>query len=56
MSYWIPCQNCGIELPSDWSWYVCDKCGFRVVIRVWVAIKAHIHRAVLSVANVHLVT
>ncbi len=30
MSYWIPCQNCGKELPSDWSWYVCDKCGFRV--------------------------
>ena len=30
MSYWIPCQNCGKELPSDWSWYVYDKCGFRV--------------------------
>lgn len=30
MSYWISCQHCGRELPSEWSWYVCDKCGFRV--------------------------
>ena len=26
----IPCQNCGREYPSDWRWYVCDKCGFRI--------------------------
>lgn len=27
---WIPCQHCGNELPVDWNWFVCDKCGFRV--------------------------
>ena len=30
MSFLIPCQYCGKELPTSWSWYVCDKCGFRV--------------------------
>ena len=30
MSYLIPCQNCGKELPDTFMWYVCDKCGFRV--------------------------
>ena len=28
----IPCQNCGKEYPSDWRWYICDKCGFAVRI------------------------
>ena len=27
---WIPCMNCGKELPADWSWWVCDTCGYRV--------------------------
>lgn len=30
MSYLIPCQNCGHEYPSEFNWFVCDKCGFRV--------------------------
>ncbi len=30
MSFLIPCHHCGKELPTDWRWYVCDKCGFRV--------------------------
>ena len=30
MSYLIPCQCCGKEYPTNWSWFVCDKCGFRV--------------------------
>ena len=30
MSYLIPCQHCGKELPTNWSWFICDKCGFRV--------------------------
>ena len=29
-SFLIPCQNCGKEYPQNWSWVVCDKCGFRV--------------------------
>lgn len=27
---WIPCQCCGQEYGSGFSWYVCDTCGFRV--------------------------
>ena len=27
---WIPCQCCGKQLPQDWTWYVCDTCGYRV--------------------------
>ena len=30
MSYLIPCQHCSKELPNNWSWFICDKCGFRV--------------------------
>lgn len=30
MSYLIPCQHCGKVLPTNWSWFICDKCGFRV--------------------------
>ena len=26
----IPCMCCGRELPDNWSWWVCDKCGYRV--------------------------
>lgn len=26
----IPCQCCGKQLPTDWNWFVCDKCGYRV--------------------------
>lgn len=26
----ISCQNCGREYPSNWHWYTCDKCGFRI--------------------------
>ena len=26
----IPCMCCGRELPDDWSWWVCDTCGYRV--------------------------
>ena len=26
----IPCMCCGKELPDDWSWWVCDTCGYRV--------------------------
>ena len=30
MAY-IPCQNCGKEYDASmWSWYICDKCGFRI--------------------------
>lgn len=28
--YQISCQNCGKQLPQNWNWYVCNKCGFRV--------------------------
>ena len=30
MSFNIPCENCGKELPQTWHWYKCDKCGFRI--------------------------
>jgi hypothetical protein len=30
MSFLIPCHHCGKELPTNWTWFVCDKCGFRV--------------------------
>jgi len=26
----LPCQCCGKELPEEWNWYVCDKCGYRI--------------------------
>lgn len=26
----IPCQCCGKQLPQDWTWFVCDTCGYRV--------------------------
>lgn len=26
----IPCQCCGNQLPPNWLWWVCNKCGFRV--------------------------
>ena len=26
----IPCQCCGKEYPVDWTWYVCNTCGYRV--------------------------
>jgi hypothetical protein len=26
----IPCMCCGRELPDNWSWWVCDTCGYRV--------------------------
>jgi hypothetical protein len=26
----IPCQSCRKELPTNWNWFVCNKCGFRV--------------------------
>ena len=29
---WIPCQCCGREYPQTWSWYVCDKCGYRICV------------------------
>ncbi len=29
----IPCQCCGREFPpTNWSWYVCDKCGYRICL------------------------
>ena len=30
MAYLIPCQNCGKEYIGSWSWFICDKCGYRV--------------------------
>ena len=30
MTVYIPCQNCHKEYSSDWRWYICDKCGFRI--------------------------
>lgn len=26
----IPCHCCGREFPSNLTWYVCDKCGYRI--------------------------
>ena len=26
----LPCQYCGNQLPTNWMWWVCNKCGFRV--------------------------
>ncbi len=26
----IPCQNCGKDKPKSVSWYICDKCAFRI--------------------------
>ena len=56
MSYWIPCQNCGKELPSDWSWYVCDKCGFRVCPSCLGSHKGPYSSGGFNAVNVHLVT
>lgn len=27
---WIPCQCCHQQFTEDWTWYVCDECGFRI--------------------------
>jgi|JFJP01.1.fsa_nt_gi hypothetical protein len=29
---YIPCQNCGKQIPSEWTWMMCDKCGFRICL------------------------
>ena len=26
----ISCMNCGQKLPSNWVWYVCNECGYRI--------------------------
>jgi hypothetical protein len=26
----IPCQCCRNQLPINWMWYVCNRCGFRI--------------------------
>jgi hypothetical protein len=26
----IPCQCCGKEYTLSWSWFICDKCGYRI--------------------------
>ncbi len=30
MSMFIPCQKCGQQYTEDWTWYVCDKCGYHI--------------------------
>jgi hypothetical protein len=30
MAKFIPCQCCGKEYTNTWSWFVCDKCNYRV--------------------------
>lgn len=30
MSMFIPCQKCGQQYTEDWTWYVCDTCGYRI--------------------------
>jgi hypothetical protein len=30
MHYLISCMACGKQYPVNFSWYVCDKCNFRV--------------------------
>lgn len=30
MSMFIPCQKCGHQYVEDWTWYVCDTCGYRI--------------------------
>jgi hypothetical protein len=30
MTYMIPCQCCGRQLPDTWQWFECDRCHFRV--------------------------
>ena len=32
MAYLIPCQNCRKEYLPTWSWFVCDKCNFRICV------------------------
>lgn len=27
---WIPCQCCHQQFTEEWTWYVCDNCGFRI--------------------------
>lgn len=27
---WIPCQCCHQQFTEDWTWYICDKCGYRI--------------------------
>lgn len=26
----IPCQKCGHQYVEDWTWYICDTCGYRI--------------------------
>ena len=26
----IPCQKCGQQYTEDWTWYICDTCGYRI--------------------------
>lgn len=26
----IPCQKCGQQYTEEWTWYVCDTCGYRI--------------------------
>ena len=51
-SFLIPCQNCGKEYPQNWSWVVCDKCGFRVCSLCLTSHSEHIRREVISVVDV----
>ena len=30
MSKLIPCQKCGHQYVEDWTWYICDTCGYRI--------------------------
>ena len=30
MSMFIPCQKCGHQYVEDWTWYICDTCGYRI--------------------------
>lgn len=27
---WIPCQCCHQQYTEDWTWYICDDCGYRI--------------------------
>ncbi len=30
MAMFIPCQKCGKQYTEDWTWHVCDTCGYRI--------------------------
>ena len=30
MSKFIPCQKCGHQYIEEWTWYICDTCGYRI--------------------------